>query len=485
MSRLLVPGPVALRCAPAVTGVFTETRPALRLDRVSLAYGDVLALDEVSVDFPAGSATAIVGANGAGKSSLIAVAAGMIRPLSGAVTVEGHAVTRGNGSNGLLGVLTHRSMLYDGLTGRENLLLHARLRGLPAWRVDAVLEETRLEGVADRRVGGLSHGTRKRLSLARALLHDPSVLLLDEPFAGLDAEAQEELSRMFVEVRGRKTLVFSTHEAERAQHHADRVVRLEAGRVASEQPRATGLQVRAVAPNGRSASTAGVPGRSAGVVGTAAAVLRKDLTIEARTRSMSSAVLVLAGLLATVLAMAFEPLAGSPRAVSGMLWVLIVFTALHALARSFDEDFRDDALRGLLSSGADPMGMYLGRVASTAALLFGVALVAALVLAVFFAAPSLLAMLPGLTVIMAVAVVGLAAVGSVLTVLSHHSRLGETFLPLLFLPLAVPVLLAGVEAVAILLESGDLDAGWLRVLALYAVGMVAAGIMVFEHAAEE
>lgn len=249
MSRLLVPDSVALRASPVIAGVLTETRPALRLDRVSLAYGDVLALDEVSIDFPAGSATAIVGANGAGKSSLIAVAAGMIRPLSGTVTVEGHAVTRGNGSNGLLGVLTHRSMLYDGLTGRENLALHARLRGLPAWRVAAVLEETRLDGVADRRVGGLSHGTRKRLSLARALLHDPSVLLLDEPFSGLDAGAQEELARMFVEVHGRKTLLFSTHEAERARVLADRVVRLEEGRVVSEKPHAAS-RVEEVAPNG-------------------------------------------------------------------------------------------------------------------------------------------------------------------------------------------------------------------------------------------
>jgi heme exporter protein B len=195
-------------------------------------------------------------------------------------------------------------------------------------------------------------------------------------------------------------------------------------------------------------------------------------------------VLVLAGLLAMVLAMAFEPLAGNSRAVSGILWVLVVFTALHGLARSFDADFRDDALKGLLLTGADPAGVYLGKVASTAALLLAVALAAVAGIAVLFTTPSLLQVLPVLVGVIALAVVGLAALGATVTVLAHHSQLGETLLPLLLLPLAVPVLLAGVESAAALLEAGVVDSGWLRVLIFYAVGMIAASMMTFEYAVE-
>ena len=180
-----------------------------------------------------------------------------------------------------------------------------------------------------------------------------------------------------------------------------------------------------------------------------------------------------------------EPLAGSPRAVSGILWVLLVFTALHGLVRSFDEDFRDDALRGLLLTGADPAGIYFGRVASITLFVLPVAFAAIGAVAVLFATPSLVRVLPGLAAVLVLAVIGLAAAGGILAVLSHHASLGETLLPLLFLPLAIPVLLAGVESVATLLEAGVVDTGWLRVLVFYAIGMLAASTIVFEYAVEE
>jgi heme exporter protein A len=454
---------------------------ALILDGVTLAYGPVLALDRVTLHLPTGSTWGLMGANGAGKSSLLAVAAGLVRPTSGSVTVDGDQGRGRDVAGDLVGVLTHDAMLYDGLSGRENLALHARLRGLEASRVDAVLEQAHLTESAHRLVGTYSHGTRRRLSLARALLHDPRVLLLDEPFAGLDPEAQDRLSELLDEARGMKTILFSTHDAERAVAHADHVVLLDRGRIASEEPNP-------------SAGTAGRPqpgpdepraSRPAGVLRTAWAVMSKDLRVEARTRSVSSAVLVLSALLAMVLAMAFEPLAGSPRAVSGILWVLVVFTALHGLARSFDEDFRDGALKGLLLTGVEPAGVYLGRLASTVVMLLAVAVAAVVGVAVLFATPSLLQVLPGLGLVVTLAVIGFAAVGGIVAVLSHYSRLGETLLPLLFLPLAVPVLLAGVESVAILLETGLVDGGWLRVLAFYAAGMIAASTMVFEYAVEE
>lgn len=470
----------ATRTVAPVAPTAPGTPSAVRLEGVSKAFGGVLAVDRVTLDIPAGTTVALVGANGAGKSTLLAMIAGLLRPTSGTVHVAGRPVARAGEAAALLGVLTHATMLYDRLTGRENLELHARLHGIPRSRVDAVLLEVGLTAVADRAAGACSHGTRKRLALARALLHDPPVLLLDEPFAGLDPTSQTRLSRTLEGLRGSRTVLFSTHDTDRAIAAADRVLTLDGGRILPP----TDLARPAVADVVRAPVAAPSPARPAGILRSAWEVLRKDLVVEARSRAMSTSVLVLAGLLATVLGMAFEPLAGSPRAVSGILWVLVVFAALHGLVRSFDDDVHDDALHGVLLAGADPAGVYLGKVASTTLFLLSVAVAAAVAVSVLFAIPTLLHVLPRLLVVVTLAVIGLAAVGSILTVLSRHSRLGETLLPLLLLPVAVPVLLAGVESVAILLEAGVLDGGWLRVLVAYAVGMLAAGATIFEHAAE-
>ncbi len=484
MDQSLIRDPAPQTDGPPVDEQVWTDGFALGVDRVSLTYGSLLALDGVTVHVTTGSTVALMGANGAGKSSLLAVAAGLVIPTSGSVTVGGRRVGGDDVASDVLGVLTHKAMLYDGLSGRENLALHARFRGVSTSRVDEVLELTALNGAADRLVGTFSHGMRRRLSLARTLLHDPRVLLLDEPFAGLDPEAQDHLSLLLEDIRGVKTVLFATHDVQRARDHADRAVVLDRGRIVADKPQQGdrfGITPEVFKPL---AAAPQPVERPTGVLRTALTFMRKDLTVEARTRSVSSAVLILAALLATVLAMAFEPLAGSPRAVSGILWVLVVFTALHGLVRSFDEDFRDDALKGLLLSGVAPAGVYLGRLASTTVTLLGVALTAVVAVAVLFATPALLQVLPGLALIVVLAVVGIAAVGGIVTVLSHYSRLGETLLPLLFLPLAVPVLLAGVESVATLLETGAVDGGWLRVLLFFAVGMSAASMMVFEYAVE-
>jgi heme exporter protein A len=476
----------ATSVAPAPAGAASpalapgsEQPPAIRLQGVSRSFGDVQALVDVTLDLPVGATVAVVGANGAGKSTLLATIAGLLRPTRGAVSVLGATGDRDGHRAASLGVLTHTTMLYDHLTGRENLELHARLRGVPTFRVDDLLEELGLTAVADRPAGTCSHGIRKRLALARALLHDPRVLVLDEPFAGLDPSSRQRLADTLDGMRGARTIVFSTHDLDHAAQASDLVLELADGAAASLVPgahdgaRPTATSV--VEPPSR---------RTAGMVRTAWEVLRKDVTVEARSRAMASSVLVLAVLLATILGMAFEPLAGSPHAVSGVLWVLVAFTGLHGLVRSFDEDLRDDALRGLLLSGADPAGLYLGRVASTAIGLLVVAAAAALTVAVLFAAPGLLQVAPRLLLVVSLAVAGLAAIGTILTVLSRHSRLGETLLPLLFLPLAVPVLLGGIGSVETLLETGVLDGAWLRVLAAYAVGMLTVGAVIFDHAVE-
>ncbi|MFU8888836.1 MAG: ATP-binding cassette domain-containing protein [Trueperaceae bacterium] len=462
---------------------------AITLGAVAKRYGRHLALDRVDLRIDAGTTVALTGANGAGKSTLLGLISGTVSPSSGRVTLAGARPGDGSRARGrILGVLHHRTMLYDRLTGSENLRLHATVRGLPLGRVDAVLAQVDLGDAAHRPVATYSHGMRKRLSLARLLLHEPAVLLLDEPFAGLDAASQERLAQIVEGLRGRHTIVFSTHDLPRAAALADRVLTLAAGRIADDRPTEVqpGSERPAVeaaahpAPFAPAARAAAV----AGFVRTVAAMLTKDLRIESRARSVSTAMLMLAGLLAVVLGMAFEPLANDPAVLSGALWVLITFAALHGLARSFDAEFHDDALRGLLLTGADPAAIYLGKVLGTATFLFGVALASVGLISLFFGAPALLGALPGLLLLIALAALGLTAVGGLTTVMARHSGLGETLLPLLLLPLVVPVLLAGVASVPVLLETGRLDPGWLRVLLAYDVGMLVATTAFFEHLLE-
>jgi heme exporter protein A len=457
---------------------------AIELRGVSKRFGRQRALARVDFSVRAGTSVVITGPNGAGKSTLLNVISGLASPTAGSVALAG--LRPGDGSRGhgrVLGVLDHTGMHYDRLSGRENLRLHATLRGLPASSVEALLTRVDLTHAADRPVSEYSHGMRKRLALARVLLHDPPVLILDEPFSGLDAASQERLSGVLESLRGRHTIVFSTHDLARAHAHADRVLTLAGGRIVSDRWLAGG---GGRAPPGDLARPTTTPPQSAVArfARTAVAMLRKDLLVEARGRSVSTAMLMLSGLLAVVLGMAFEPLATDPAVLSGALWVLITFTALHGLARSFDAEFTDHALQGIVLTGADPAAVYLGKVVANALLLVVGALASIVLIAVFFGTPSLAAALPGLVVLVGLAALGLATVGGVVTVLARHSRLGETLLPLLLLPLVVPVLLAGVATVPVLLETGSLDPGWLRVLVAYDVGMLAATTMLFEHLLE-
>jgi heme exporter protein A len=480
MTAVLAGYPKRSVADPAANGC---AGPGIRLENVSKLYGDVTALRAVSLHITPGSTVALLGPNGAGKSTLMQVISGLTAPTTGTVSA--------NGSTAAMGVLTHKTMLYDRLTGRENLALHANLRGIDRQRIETVLAQVDLLAAANRPVADYSHGMRRRLALARALLHDPQLLLLDEPFSGLDADSQEWLWQLLAgtstgrstSLRGVRTILFSSHDTQRAAAHADRILILRNGRIISDQTQATANGAAAVTTNPEAARDH----RATRVdfARTVAAILGKDLLVEWRGRTASSAMLMLAGLLATVLGMAFESLTGQARVISGVLWVLITFAAMHGLSRSFEEDFRDDGLAGLIFSGADPAAIYLGKVLSNSLLLLLVAVVAVGLTAVFFHAPLLAPHLPGLLLVIGLAVVGLTAVGGILTVIARHSPLGESFLPILFLPLAVPVLLAGIELTAMLLETGLLDGRWLRLLALYDVGMVVATAVFFEYTMED
>ena len=201
---------------------------------VTRHFGRRRALAKTSLTFAAGSIAGLFGPNGAGKSTLLGVLSTLVRPTSGEVRYGGQtAAASGDGLRGRIGVLGHDLFLYGDLTARENLQFFAQLYGLPdvAERVAAGLAEARLQDRANDRVSGFSRGLRQRLALERALIHRPRLVLLDEPFTGLDDESAGLLSARLRGLReGGAIVLMATHDFESADGLVDRVICLRAGR---------------------------------------------------------------------------------------------------------------------------------------------------------------------------------------------------------------------------------------------------------------
>jgi len=204
---------------------------------LSRRYGWRWALREVNLAMPWGCSLALLGSNGAGKSTLLKMLAGLLRPTAGQVRLDGAAPDRGR-----IGLVGHDPLLYPSLTLRENLEFAAKLFGLPrqgrAERIEEVGEWLGLAERLDEPVRYLSQGLRQRASLCRALLHAPDVLLLDEPFSGLDVRAADRLERLVNGYMGggKRLLVFTTHDPERAGAIAKEAALLAGGRVAMRVP---------------------------------------------------------------------------------------------------------------------------------------------------------------------------------------------------------------------------------------------------------
>ena len=193
----------------------TPVEPILSLRRVSRVYGRIRALCAVSFDVAAGEAIALFGANGAGKTTLLRVASTLLTPSGGEILYRGKVLNGGsrNTYRRAIGLVGHASFLYDELSARENLILHARLRQVPAAeeRADHLLERVGLMERRHDRVSHFSRGMEQRLSLARALVSKPDLLLLDEPFTGLDKPGTELLCQVLRDHRdaGGTTIMIS------------------------------------------------------------------------------------------------------------------------------------------------------------------------------------------------------------------------------------------------------------------------------------
>ena len=213
----------------------------LRAEGLTKRYGPIKAVDGIDLDLAAGDVLAIFGPNGAGKSSLLHMLAGTARPTSGRVTLGDGARADGGGAPIGRGLLSHSGFLYGQLSAEENLRFYGRLHGLKRTeaRVSEQLERVGLAGRAGSRVSELSHGMKRRLALARCLLHEPEIVLLDEPYTGLDPSAARLLRGILDELRdGRRSIVLVTHNLTQGLAMATRVAICVRGRFAWEGERA-------------------------------------------------------------------------------------------------------------------------------------------------------------------------------------------------------------------------------------------------------
>lgn len=207
---------------------------------VSKVYGKKAALSAVSMTLRGGSLTALLGDNGAGKSTLVGVLSTLTRPNAGTVRYgDLEAKAHGGALRAEIGLVAHESFLYGDLTGRENLELYAKLYGLPEARERARAAATRV-GLTDeaalRQCRTYSRGMLQRLSLARALIHEPQLLLLDEPFTGLDRTGQLWLHELLGELKAAgRIVVVVTHDISGVAGIADHVVVLRRGKVVVDQ----------------------------------------------------------------------------------------------------------------------------------------------------------------------------------------------------------------------------------------------------------
>lgn len=207
--------------------------PIVTLTSVIKQFGRFAALRGVTAEFAPGGLYAILGENGAGKTTLLRSLAGLSAPTRGTISIMGTTNLRSICAQ--LGYMAHPSLLYDELSGMENLRYFARLYGIADdHRGEDVIRAVNLDPSLERPVGQYSQGMRQRMSLARALLNDPKILLLDEPFSNVDVRSAREMVNLLKRLRDQRTTIFVvTHQASLLEGAADEFVWMEAGQIVS------------------------------------------------------------------------------------------------------------------------------------------------------------------------------------------------------------------------------------------------------------
>ncbi len=236
----------------------------LQVEHLVKRYGDRIAVDDVSFKVEQGQTIGLLGPNGAGKTTTLSMITGLTPPDGGAINVGGSSLaTDPDGVKRKIGLVPQEIALYEETTARANLQVFGALYGMKGDALEHAIDEAlTLVGLADRagdKVATFSGGMKRRLNIAGALLHDPELILLDEPTVGVDPQSRNAIFDNLAELRRRgKTLVYTTHYMEEAERLCDRIVVMDHGRIMADDTLA-GLLARAPAPNRLAVDLAGAP----------------------------------------------------------------------------------------------------------------------------------------------------------------------------------------------------------------------------------
>ncbi len=489
----------------------TATRvqePVLRVRGLVKRFGPKTVLKGLDLDVYPGEFLALLGPNGAGKTTLLRILASLSRPTAGEVRIGGARLPQeAAGVRRRLGVVSHLPLLYGDLSAEENLRFFGRLYGETDLdeRIDEVLD---LVGLSARRhdlVRTYSRGMQQRLAIARALLHDPELLLLDEPYTGLDQDASAMLDQVLRQVAAQgRTVIMTSHDLSRAAALATRFAVLSRGRIVASVRRediADGELLdfyrravngdlpptpEIVPPQAPSAPPRTAPSRKeTSFVRTTLAVLWKDLAAEFRSRELLSAMLVFSLLVILIFNFALDlnpkaRLAATP----GVLWVTLTFAGTLGLNRSMAIEKDRGCMDGLLLAPVDRSAIYFGKMLSNLAFML---LVAVVVLPVYSLLYNINLLQPALLVTVALGSIGYIAVGTLLSAMSVQTRTREMLLPILLFPVLVPALIAAVKASDGILQAlafSDIRP-WFNLLITYDVVFTAVAYMVFDYIVEE
>jgi len=241
---------------PVADAKITHSAPVVEVNGLIKQFGRFSALRGVTAEFSAAKFYAILGDNGAGKTTLLRALAGLAQPTGGEISILGSSPRAACRE---IGYMAHPSLLYDEMSGLENLRYFARLYGLAGdERCEQAIRAVALDPNLARPVGQYSQGMRQRMSLARAILHDPKILLLDEPFSNVDVHSAQEMVSLLKAMRDAgKTIFVVTHQASLLAGAADEFIWMQAGQIVSRTPHLPSPSETSATSASTSAPTAG------------------------------------------------------------------------------------------------------------------------------------------------------------------------------------------------------------------------------------
>ena len=494
--------------------------PAIVVQNLIKNFGRFAALRGISAEFHLSRLYTILGDNGAGKTTLLRTLAALLRPTHGDVTILGSQPLRS--AAGIIGYMAHPSLLYDEMSALENLRYFASLYGIagdaPSHKAIALVG---LDPALSRRVGQYSQGMRQRLSLARAVVHDPRIVLLDEPFSNVDSVSAQEIVRVLGVMRDSgRTIVLVTHQAGLVESVTDEFLWMSAGQIIRRSARLNEARMndarlegptsiapsaaRSEAPSGTHSGHLGAPAfrstrttAAAGSHPVASAApqatpvvtgllpiwfstLRKDLRLEWRSKDAINSMLFFALLVVVIFSFAFNPTAEESRRIAGgLIWVAFLFAAVVALNQTWARELRNQVLDAYRVAPAPANSLFLAKA-------FGnfifVGVLEALMTPLFMVFYNLRSIGPAyqLAIVAAAATWALVVNGTLFATISLHTRSREVMLPLILFPISIPALLAMVEATTFILTGEGSPRFWIVLLAVYDVVFTTISLLLFE-----